>query len=65
VSAKVKDLTVDELRKLVSKAVRESLEDLAEDIAALTSEKYLESIEDAREDYKKGRVKHLDEIMDV
>lgn len=64
-SAKVKDLTVDELKKLVSKVVHESMDELAEDIAALASKKYLKSIEEARKDYRKGRIKSIDEIADV
>jgi len=62
---KVKDLTVGELRSLISDTIKESLEDLVEDIVALSSEEYLRSIEEARTDYKKGRIKYLEEISDV
>ena len=62
---KVKDLTVGELKSLISDAIRESLEDLIEDIVALSSDEYLRSIEEARTDYKEGRIKHLEEISDV
>ena len=65
VETKVKDLTVDELKSLISEAVKESLEDLIEDILALSSESYLRSIEEARKDYKEGKVKSLEEIADV
>ena len=62
---KVKDLTVGELKSLISDAVKEGLEDLIEDIVALSSDEYLRSIEEARTDYKEGRIKHLEEISDV
>ncbi|MDF2955944.1 MAG: hypothetical protein OD815_001560 [Candidatus Alkanophagales archaeon MCA70_species_2] len=62
---KVKDLTVGELKSLISDTIKESLEDLIEDIVALSSEEYLRSIEEARTDYKKGRIKYLEEISDV
>ena len=62
---KVKDLTVGKLKSLISEAIKESLEDLIEDIVALSSDKYLRSIEEARTDYKKGRIKRLEEISDV
>ena len=62
---KVKDLTVGELKSLISDAIKESFEDLVEDIVALSSEEYLRSIEEARTDYKKGRIKYLEEISDV
>jgi len=62
---KVKDLTVGELRSLISDTVRETIEDLIEDILALSSEEYLCSIEEARKNYKEGKVKSLKEIFDV
>ncbi len=59
---KLKDLTVDEFRTLISNSVRESMEDLLEDLTALSSKEYLTSIREAREDYKHGRVKSIEEI---
>jgi hypothetical protein len=56
---KVKDLTIGELRSLISDTVKETMEDLVEDILALSSPKYLRSIEEARRDYKEGKVKSL------
>ena len=61
---KVKDLTVVELQSLISDAVRGAIEDLIEDILALSSDEYLRSIEEARSDYKEGNVKYLEEICD-
>lgn len=62
---KVKDLTVDELRSLVSDTVRGVMEDTIEDMVALTSERYLQSIEEARRDYKEARVKSFEDVFDV
>jgi len=62
---KIKDLTVGELKYLISDTVKEAVEDLIEDISAISSEAYLKSIEEARKDYKEGRVKYLEEVLDV
>jgi len=62
---KVKDLTVEELQSLISDTVRGTMEDLIEDLLALTSDDYLRSIEEARSDYKAGKVKDLEELFDV
>ncbi|RLG28952.1 hypothetical protein DRO03_08460 [Methanosarcinales archaeon] len=61
----VKDLSVVEFRSLMSDAIRDAMEDLIEDMLALSSDEYLHSIEEARTDYKEGRVKCLEEIFDV
>jgi len=61
----VKDLTVDELKTLISDTVRDSMQDLVEDMLALSSEEYLDSIEEARKDYKEGRVKSFEDIFDA
>ncbi|MFQ6031587.1 MAG: hypothetical protein ACE5K2_01585 [Candidatus Zixiibacteriota bacterium] len=58
----LRDLTVEEFKILISDTIKENLEDLVEDMAALSSREYLKSIEDAREDYRRGRVKRLEEI---
>ncbi len=62
---KVKDLTVGELKSLISDTIKESLEDVVEDMLALSSDEYLRSIKEARTDYKEGRTKYLEEISDV
>jgi len=62
---KVRDLTVEELRALISSAVKDALEDLVEDLLALSSEEYIRSVEEARRDYKEGRVKRFEEVFDV
>ncbi len=59
---KLKDLTVEEFKTLISDTIRESMEDLLEDLTALSSKEYLSSIREAREDYRHGRVKSIEEI---
>ncbi len=62
---KVKDLTVGELQSLISATVRGVLEDLIEDIPALSSDEYQRSIEEARNDYKEGKVKYHEDVFKV
>ena len=62
---RVKDLTVVEFQSLILDTMRATLKDLIEDVLALSSPEYLESIEEARNDYREGRVKHLEELFDV
>lgn len=62
---KVKELTVSEFKALVSTTVKKSVEEIMEDLAALSSRHYLSSIEKAREDYRKGKVKDFEELFDV
>jgi hypothetical protein len=64
-AAKVKDLTVDELQALISDTIKRAMEDLYEDLAALSSDEYLRSVEEARNDYRSGNVKRLEELFDV
>ena len=64
-AAKVKDLTVGDLKSLISDTVENVMEDLIEDMLALSSDEYLRSIEEARRDYKEGRVKNFEEVFDA
>lgn len=61
--AKVKDLTVDELKTIISDTVKDSMQDIIEDMLALSSEEYLRSIDEARKDYKEGRVKSFEDVF--
>ena len=62
---KVKDLTVVEFQSLISDTMSATFKDLIEDVSALSSPEYLKSIEEARNDYRDGRVKHFEELFDV
>lgn len=59
---KVKDLTIEEFQSLISTIVKDTIEDYMEDMIALTSKNYLKSIKEARDDYKKGNFKYLEDI---
>ncbi len=60
----VKDLSVEELRTVVRDTVEQTLDDKMEDLQALSSESFLHSIEEAREDYREGRVSTLADLFD-
>lgn len=64
-NVKIKELTVDEFKKIISESIRETFEDLIEDLVALSSKNYLKSIEEARKDYIEGRVKKLEDVFNV
>ena len=59
---KVKDLTIAELRHIISEIVRETMEGILEDREALSSKNYIDSIKEAREDYKNGKFTNLEDI---
>lgn len=44
---KIRDLTTEELRSLISETVKETLEDFLEDILGFLSEELVKSVEDA------------------
>lgn len=58
------DLTTEELERLIESVVRRTLEDYLEDLQAVASPDYRESVAEAREDYRAGRVTRLDELED-
>lgn len=59
---KVKDMTAEELQKLIAETINSVVEDLMEDILGLSSESYLKSIEEARNDYKDGKTTSLEDL---
>ena len=61
---RVSDLTTEELERLVETTVRRTIEECLETLQALSSQKYLESIREARDDYKSGRVTKLSDLPD-
>ena len=60
---KISDLTVNELKDLISKTVQEAVEDYLEDLKALSSKDYVNSIKESREDYKAGEFKDHKEVF--
>lgn len=61
---KVKDLTVQELRDVVSNIVKETMEEFIEDMLTLASKGYLLSIEEPKVDEGHG-VKQVEETFDA
>ncbi len=62
-NSKISDLTVDELKNLITTTVHEAIEDYLEDLKALSSKDYVNSIREAREDYKAGDHKDFNEVF--
>ncbi|MBW6469828.1 MAG: hypothetical protein K0A90_01230 [Methanosarcinaceae archaeon] len=58
-------MSVVEFQSLISDAFKDAMDDVIEDVLALTSNNHLKSIEEARSDYKEGKVKSLEEIFNV
>ncbi len=58
----VKDLSVEELERVIETVVRRTLEDYLEDREALSSPTYLDSIAEAREEYQAGDATPLRDI---
>jgi hypothetical protein len=64
-SMAIKDMTTDELRELIATTVRESMEEIMEDLRALNSPEFIQSIEESRRDYERGDVRPLEEALDA
>ena len=62
---KIKDLTVEEFRSLLSDTLKEAMDDLKEDMLALSSQEYIDSIKESRKEYKEGKFKNLEDILNV
>lgn len=60
---KIKDLTTDEFQMLINNTVQKAFEEISEDILALSSKDYIESIDKARRDYKEGKTKSFEEVF--
>jgi len=60
---KVNELTVDELKDLISNVVQEKLDDMLEDVKLMLDSEYVNSIKEAREEYKQGKVTSIDDIL--
>jgi hypothetical protein len=58
-------LTVDEFKILIRETVYDAMEDYIEDITALSSDEYKESIKTARQNYKDGQIINLEDFFNV
>ncbi|HNR43846.1 MAG TPA: hypothetical protein PKH80_01645 [Methanofastidiosum sp.] len=62
---RIKDLTVEEFRSLLSDTLKEAMDDWKEDMLALSSQGYIDSIKESRKEYKEGKFKNLEDILNV
>lgn len=62
-AAKVQDLTIDELKTIISDTVKDTVGDLIEDMVALSCQDYCNSVKEARKDYTEGKTKKFDEVF--
>ena len=62
---RISELSESELSVLIENIVKKTMEEISEDILALTSKNYIQSIEEARKDYKEGKVKEFNEVFGV
>ncbi|MEW5804350.1 MAG: hypothetical protein AB1847_19825 [bacterium] len=62
---KVKDLTIQELRDLVSNIVKETMEEFIEDMLVLASKNYLAAIDGAGEDDHDNKMQQFEETFDA
>jgi hypothetical protein len=58
-------MTDEELQALIANTIKETMQEIVEDILALNNESYLSSIEQARADYQAGRVITFKDAFDV
>jgi len=64
-NSKLGDLTISDLRKIISEVVKETIEDIIEDSEALSSSNFIDSIKEAREEYKSGNFTNLNDMPNV
>ena len=62
---KIKDLTTDEFKELNSTTIQQIVDEAVEDILALSSPDFIDSIKRARQERKEGKVKKPEELVDV
>jgi len=60
---RIADLTVGELQTLISGSVKTAIDEYFEDLEALKGQNYIQSIKEAREDYKSGKITNIDDIL--
>ena len=60
---KIADLTVNEFQLLIDQSIHKAFEEISEDFLALSSPGYLESIEEARQNFKEGKTKTFEEVF--
>jgi hypothetical protein len=58
----LRDMTVDDLKRIIHDTVQEAVEDAIEDLVATSSPSFVESIRESREEAKAGHLTPLDAV---
>ncbi|MCX6153249.1 MAG: hypothetical protein NT007_03720 [Candidatus Kapabacteria bacterium] len=61
----VESLSIKDFKAIIKSTVEETLQNNIEDIIAFNSPNYINSIEEAREDYKSGNFVNLKDLINV
>jgi len=64
-ATQIKDLTVEELQVIIAGTVKQTIEDMLEDIQAFSNQKYINSVAEARAEYKAGNIKNFEDVFGV
>jgi len=62
---KISELTIEELKTLITENVKDAVEEALENFEAISSNSYLNSVKEAREEYKKGDFQKLGMFFNV
>ena len=60
---KISELTIEELKTLITDSVKEAVEEALENFEAGSSKSYLNSVKEAREEYKRGDIQKLGDVI--
>ncbi|MDP3149901.1 MAG: hypothetical protein Q8N83_12300 [Ignavibacteria bacterium] len=61
----INELTIGELKTLISETVKETMEEVIENMEALSSPSFLSAVNEAREEYKAGKTTKLEDMFNV
>jgi beta-lactam-binding protein with PASTA domain len=62
---KLINISVDDLKDLISNVVEEKIEEVVEELKSISDLDYIKSIEEARKEYKEGKVTDVENILIV
>jgi len=61
----INELTISELKTLISETVKETMEEVIENMEALSSPTFINAVKEARGEYKAGKTTKLEELFNV
>lgn len=62
---KIGDLTIDQLKMIIDEVIKENMGDMLENLEAVSSPKFVRSIERSRKEYKEKKFKDFKEVFNV